>query len=167
MMKVEIYSDGSSKGNPGPGGYGTVLIYRDPKGKVHRREYSEGYRNTTNNRMELLGAIRGLEMLIRPCEVSLYSDSQYLVHAFEKHWIDGWIKKGWKTSTGQPVKNVDLWQRLLEAAKIHRVDYHWVKGHAGHPENELCDRMAVKAAEGSDLKEDLGYENSYKTNNNL
>ena len=157
-MKVEIYSDGSSRGNPGPGGYGTVILYRSPSGKVYRREYSEGFRKTTNNRMEILAAIVGLEQLTRPCQVDLFSDSQYLVHAFSQHWIEGWIKMGWKMAANKPVKNQDLWKRLLKAMDPHQVEYHWVKGHAGHPENERCDRLAVMAAEGSSLKIDSFYE---------
>lgn len=163
-MKVEIYTDGSSRGNPGPGGYGTVILYRAPSGTVHRREYAEGFRKTTNNRMEILAAIVGLEQLVRPCQVDLYSDSQYLVHAFSQHWIDGWIKKDWKMSTKRPVKNQDLWKRLLKAMEPHQVEFHWVKGHAGHPENERCDQMAVMAAEGDSLKEDAYYESEILQN---
>ncbi len=163
-MKVTIYSDGSSRGNPGPGGFGTVILYKAPSGKIYRREYSEGYRKTTNNRMELLGAITGLENLTRPCQVDLYSDSQYLVNAFRQHWIDKWIKKGWKISSNKPVKNRDLWQRLLAAQESHQVEYHWVKGHAGHPENERCDQLAVAAAEGLFLKEDSGFEQDFLQN---
>lgn len=157
-MRVTIYTDGSAKGNPGPGGYGTVLLFTDSKGETHRREHSGGYRKTTNNRMELMAAIVGLEALIRPCDVDLYSDSQYLVKAFNDHWIDGWIKKNWMRNKSEAVKNVDLWKRLLEAKKMHNVTFHWVKGHAGHPENERCDRLAVAAAEGRDLLEDTGLE---------
>ena len=107
-MKVTIYTDGSAKGNPGPGGYGTIISYIDSSGTEHLREYSGGYKVTTNNRMELLAAIVGLENLIRPCDVTLYSDSQYLVKAFNEGWLDGWIKKGWKRGKNDPVKNVDL-----------------------------------------------------------
>ncbi|MCQ2502075.1 MAG: ribonuclease HI, partial [Lachnospiraceae bacterium] len=116
-MLVEIYTDGSARGNPdGPGGYGCVLHYTDPKGQLHEREYSRGYKKTTNNRMELMAAITGLEALTRPCEVKLYSDSQYLINAFNQHWIDSWLKKGWKRGKNEPVKNTDLWKRLLKAA---------------------------------------------------
>jgi len=156
-MRVNIYTDGSAKGNPnGPGGYGTVLLYVDPKGRTHRREYSAGYERTTNNRMELMAAIAGLEALVRPCEVDLYSDSQYLVRAFNDRWIDGWIKKGWKRGKNEPVKNVDLWKRLQKAMEPHRVTFHWVKGHAGDEENERCDELATRAADGDDLLEDTG-----------
>ncbi len=155
-MKVTIYTDGSARGNPdGPGGYGVVLQYIDPKGQLHETERSAGYVKTTNNRMELMAAIVGLEALTKPCEVTLYSDSQYLVKAFEDHWIDSWILKGWKNSQKQPVKNVDLWKRLLKAKEQHKVTFVWVKGHAGHPQNERCDRLATAAADGTDLLEDV------------
>ena len=147
-MKVTIYTDGSARGNPdGPGGYGTVIIYVDSKGVNHVKEISEGFEKTTNNRMELMGVIAGLEALNRPCEIDLYSDSQYVIKAFNDHWIDNWIKKGWKKSDGKPVLNVDLWQRLLAAAKPHNLSWHWVKGHAGHKENERCDELATNAAD--------------------
>ncbi len=148
-MKVEIYTDGSSRGNPGPGGYGCVIRYNDPAGKLHEREYSGGFKNTTNNRMELMAAIVGLEALIRPCEVKLYSDSKYLVDAFNLHWIDGWIKKGWKRGKNEPVKNDDLWKRLLEAKKPHRVEFIWVRGHDGNELNERCDILATTAADAA------------------
>lgn len=136
-MFVEIYTDGSARGNPdGPGGYGTILRYTDPKGVVHEKELSAGYVRTTNNRMELMAAIVGLEELRRPCDVNLYSDSQYLVKAFNDHWLDGWIKKGWKRGKNEPVKNVDLWKRLLAAKEPHNVTFIWVKGHDGHAFNE-------------------------------
>ena len=126
-MRVVAYSDGSSRGNPGPGGFGTVLLYTDPAGQTHKRELSQGYRRTTNNRMELMGAIAALEALTRPCSVELHSDSQYVVKAFNDHWIDGWIRRGWRTSQKQPVKNVDLWNRLLAAMAPHDVSFVWVK----------------------------------------
>ena len=114
-MEVTLYSDGSSRGNPGPGGYGTILRYTAPSGAVHEKEFSAGFSCTTNNRMELLGCIVGLEALKRPCTVTVYSDSQYLVNAFNQNWVAGWLKRGWKNSQKQPVKNVDLWKRLLAA----------------------------------------------------
>ena len=155
-MKVTIYTDGSARGNPdGPGGYGTILSYIDGTGKEHLREYSQGYKKTTNNRMELLAAIVGLEALIRPCEVTLYSDSQYLVKAFNDNWLEGWIKKGWKRGKNEPVKNVDLWKRLLKAVEPHRVEFVWVKGHAGHPQNERFDELATTAADSDDLLDDV------------
>ena len=147
-MEVCIYTDGSARGNPdGPGGYGTILVYVDSNGKEHIKELSAGYKKTTNNRMELLSAIVGLEALNRPCSVKLYSDSQYLVKAFNDHWIDSWIKKGWKRGKNEPVKNVDLWKRLLEAKSKHEVEFIWVKGHAGHEQNERCDELATTAAD--------------------
>ena len=160
MMLVRIYTDGAARGNPeGPGGYGTVLEYTDPKGILHSKEISAGYVRTTNNRMELMAAIAGLEALNRPCEVELYSDSKYLVDAFEQHWVDSWIKKGWKKSDNQPVKNKTLWQRLLKAASPHTIRYIWVKGHNGHPQNERCDQLATAAADQPEemlLPDDLG-----------
>ena len=123
-MLVKIYTDGAARGNPdGPGGYGVVLHYTDSKGQLHEREYSQGYKKTTNNRMELMAVIAGLEALNRPCQVELYSDSQYVVNAFNQHWIEGWLKKGWKRGKNEPVKNVDLWKRLLQAKKPHEVQF--------------------------------------------
>jgi ribonuclease HI len=156
-MKVTIYTDGSARGNPdGPGGYGTVLQFIDSKGQLHEREFSAGYKKTTNNRMELMAAIVGLEALLKPCQVELYSDSQYLVKAFNDRWIDGWIKNNWKNSKKEPVKNIDLWKRLLKAKKNHDVKFIWVKGHAGHPGNERCDQLATQAADGDNLLTDPG-----------
>ncbi len=147
-MRVVAYTDGSSRGNPGPGGYGAVLSYVAPDGTEHVRELSAGYARTTNNRMELMGAIVALEALKRPCEVELHSDSQYVVNAFNKHWVDGWQRKGWKTASKQPVKNPDLWKRLLAAMEPHEVRWLWVKGHAGHERNERADQLATEAADG-------------------
>lgn len=157
-MHVVIYTDGSSRGNPGPGGYGTVLEYVDTKGNLHTREYSAGYELTTNNRMELMGVIAGLEALTKACTVDVYSDSQYVVKAFTEHWIDGWIQKNWKQGTKNPVKNIDLWKRLLEAKRKHQVLFHWIKGHAGHPQNERCDRLATQAADGENRLQDIGFQ---------
>lgn len=155
MVEVEIFTDGAARGNPdGPGGYGTILLFVDASGKEHIREFSGGYEKTTNNRMELMAAIVGLEALTRPCHVKLYSDSQYVVKAFNEHWLDGWIKKGWRRGKNEPVKNVDLWKRLLEAKKPHEVEFIWVKGHAGHPQNERCDYLATSAADGDNLQKD-------------
>nr|WP_296963780.1 ribonuclease HI [uncultured Mediterraneibacter sp.] len=156
-MLVKIYTDGAARGNPdGPGGYGTVLEYVDTKGQLHKKELSQGYVKTTNNRMELMAVIAGLEALNRSCEVEVYSDSQYVVNAFNQHWVDGWIKKGWKRGKNEPVKNVDLWKRLLEAKQKHSVTFHWVKGHDGHPQNERCDELATTAADGMNLIVDEG-----------
>ena len=128
-----------------------------PHGSHHTKEISGAYEKTTNNRMELLAAIVGLEALNRPCEVELYSDSKYLVDAFNAGWVDSWIKKGWKRAGGEPVKNISLWKRLLAAKEPHQVNFIWVKGHAGHPQNERCDELATKAAdEGPWLTDDLG-----------
>lgn len=155
-MKVNLYTDGSARGNPdGPGGYGAILVYVDSKGISHEKEMSAGFKKTTNNRMELMAAIVGLEALTKPCEVVLYSDSQYLVKAFNEHWLDGWIKKGWKRGKNEPVKNVDLWKRLLKAMQLHQVTFEWVKGHAGHPMNERCDVLATNAADGNNLEDDV------------
>lgn len=154
-MLVKIFTDGAARGNPeGPGGYGTILQYVDAHGKLHEREYSQGYVKTTNNRMELMAAIVGLEALNRPCEVELYSDSKYLTDAFNQKWIEGWIRRGWKRGKNEPVKNTDLWRRLLAAAEPHSIRFIWVKGHDGHPENERCDRLATAAADGEGLIED-------------
>ena len=156
-MQVQVYTDGSVRGNPdGPGGYGTVLHYTDVKGELHVREYSQGYVRTTNNRMELMAAIVGLEALNRPCEVELYSDSQYLVNAFNQRWIENWQKKNWKRGKNEPVKNVDLWKRLLAAKAPHNVKFIWVRGHNGHPQNERCDALATAAADGTGLIVDEG-----------
>jgi ribonuclease HI len=155
-MEVKIYTDGSARGNPdGPGGYGTILVYVDSKGVEHEREYNAGFKKTTNNRMELMAAIIGLEALTKPCSVILYSDSQYLVKAFNEHWLEGWIKKGWKRGKNEPVKNIDLWKRLLKAKESHQVTFEWVRGHNGHPMNERCDVLATTAADGTDLKDDV------------
>ena len=155
-MLDKIYTDGAARGNPdGPGGYGTILSYTDSKGVTHEREYSAGYKKTTNNRMELMAAIIGFEALNRPCDVELYSDSKYLTDAFNQHWIDGWIKKGWKRGKNEPVKNTDLWKRLLKAVEPHKVTYIWVKGHDGHLMNERCDTLATTAADGDGLLDDV------------
>ncbi len=157
-MLVKIYTDGAARGNPdGPGGYGTILTYEDAKGTLHVREYSQGYVRTTNNRMELMAVIAGLEALNRPCRVEVYSDSQYVTNAFNHHWIESWVKRGWKRSSGQ-VKNTDLWQRLLKAKEPHEVQFIWVKGHAGHEQNERCDFLATSAADGGNLIVDEGLE---------
>lgn len=155
-MKVQIYTDGSARGNPdGPGGYGTVLKCIDGQGKLHEREYSAGYKKTTNNRMELMAVIIGLEALTKPCEVEVISDSKYVTDAFNQNWIGGWLSRNWKNSSKQAVKNIDLWKRMLKAKEIHNVTFTWVKGHAGHPENERCDLLATSAADGSNLLDDV------------
>ncbi len=140
MTSVEIFTDGACKGNPGPGGWGVVI-----RSGSREKELSGGEPHTTNNRMELLAAIRGLEALKRPCDVTLYTDSIYVRDGISK-WIHGWQKNGWRTADRKPVKNAELWQELLAAAAPHRIEWHWVKGHAGHPENERADRLACDAA---------------------
>ena len=155
-MKVTLYTDGAARGNPdGPGGYGAVLQFIDKNGLLHEKELSAGYVRTTNNRMELMAAIVGLEALNRPCQVELYSDSKYVVDAFNQHWIDSWVKKNWINSQKKPVKNPDLWKRLLKAKEPHQVKFIWVKGHDGHPQNERCDELATTAADGTDLIDDV------------
>lgn len=153
MKRVVIHTDGACKGNPGPGAYGAVLV----NGR-HRKEISAGYRLTTNNRMELRAAIAALELLSEPCEVELHSDSKYLVQAIKEKWLDGWKRRGWVTSDKKPVKNQDLWLQLLAAMAPHRIDWRWVKGHAGHAENERCDELANLAVAGGELLEDHGFE---------
>ena len=156
LTKVDVYTDGAARGNPeGPGGYGTILRFVDSKGNIHEREFSQGYVKTTNNRMELMAAIVGLEALTKPCEVTLYSDSKYLTDAFNAGWVDNWIKNNWKSASKQPVKNPELWKRLLEAKKPHKVTFVWVKGHDGHEFNERCDKLATSAADGDNLIEDV------------
>ncbi|MCC5929363.1 MAG: ribonuclease HI [Cyclobacteriaceae bacterium] len=146
---VTIYTDGASSGNPGPGGFGTVLLY-----KQHRKELSGGFRHTTNNRMELLAVICGLEALNRPgLEVTVYSDSKYVVDAVEKGWLRSWLQKGFKNK-----KNEDLWRRFWQVYQKHKVRFRWVKGHDGNKENERCDELAVKSYQTSDLPPDEGYE---------
>ena len=140
MTQVEIFTDGACKGNPGPGGWAAVI-----RSGAREKEISGGEPDTTNNRMELLAAIRGLEALKRPCRVALYTDSVYVRDGITK-WIHGWRRNGWKTAARKPVRNAELWQELVDAAAPHRVEWHWVRGHAGHPENERADRLACDAA---------------------
>ncbi len=159
MGKVQIYTDGAARGNPdGPGGYGTILQYVDRQGELHEKIISAGYTRTTNNRMELMAAIAGLEALNRPCQVEIYSDSRYLTDAFNQGWIDNWVQNNWRRGKSGPVKNIDLWERLLDVKSRHEVEFIWVKGHAGNPENERCDKLATSAADGDDLLVDEGVE---------
>ena len=154
MQHVDIYTDGAARGNPeGPGGYGTILHYIDSKGRLFEREFSCGYVKTTNNRMELRAVIAGLLALKHPCNVTVYSDSQYVVKAITEGWLENWKKKGWKRQGGE-LLNVDLWKKLDKLASGHELSFEWVKGHAGHPLNERCDKLATTAADGEDLKED-------------
>ena len=140
MKNVDIYTDGACSGNPGPGGYGAVLIFGD-----HRKEFSGFENDTTNNRMEIMGVIISLEALKMPCNVKLTSDSKYVVDAIEKGWVKRWQQNNWMRNKKDPALNVDLWQRLLPLLEKHNVTFHWVKGHAGHPENERCDYLAREA----------------------
>jgi ribonuclease HI len=143
MKRVEIFTDGACKGNPGPGGWGALLRM----GK-HEKELSGSEPSTTNNRMEMTAVIRALEALIEPCEVILHSDSRYVIDGMTK-WVHGWQKKGWISSSKKPVRNEDLWHELIEAAARHRITWQWVKGHDGHAENERVDRLASDAAEAA------------------
>ena len=140
MKEVTIYTDGACSGNPGPGGWGAVLMYGE-----HRKEISGGDAHTTNNRMELTGPIEALELLKQPCKVRLYSDSAYLVNAFNQHWIANWQRNGWQTSQKKPVESKELWQRLLELCRTHEVEFIKVKGHADNAENNRCDELARAA----------------------
>jgi ribonuclease HI len=156
--EVEIYTDGGCEPNPGPGGYGVVLLH--PR---KRAEASGGFRLTTNNRMEIFAAIAGLEMLKQPCKVTVYSDSQYVVKAMMEGWVMAWKRKQWwRTKTERP-ENVDLWQRLDALCQQHQVEFRWVKGHAGHLENERCDQLAMAALRQPNLPVDDGYENKPET----
>jgi len=155
LKKVEIYTDGACRGNPGPGGYGVVMIYGEK-----RRELSGGFRRTTNNRMEILGVIAGLETLLYPCEVTVTTDSKYVHDAMSKGWAKRWQKNGWRRHTGEPAVNPDLWERMLTLCATHKVRFEWVKGHAGHPENERCDVLSTTAARERDLPADEGYESA-------
>ena len=148
MKEVIIYTDGAAKGNPGKGGYGTILISGN-----HEKRLSQGYILTTNNRMELMAVIIGLEALNQKCNVTIYSDSKYVVDSVEKGWIFGWEKKGFKSK-----KNPDLWKRFLKTYRNHNVKFQWVKGHAGNKYNEICDQLAVEAAESPNLLQDEGYD---------
>ena len=153
LKTVELFSDGACSSNPGKGGYGTILKYGEKK-----KELSCGFRLTTNNRMEILGVLSGLEALKEPCNVIITSDSKYVIDALSKGWVYAWKKKGWIKSDRKRALNVDLWERLLLEIEKHNVTYNWVKGHAGHPENERCDELAVSAYGGTDLAVDTEYE---------
>jgi len=141
MNKVEMFTDGACSGNPGPGGWGTIL-----RAKGVEKELSDGEKDTTNNRMEMMAVIAGLEALTQPCEVKVVTDSQYVMKGMQE-WLPGWKKRGWKTASKQPVKNVDLWQRMEKAAAQHTLEWEWVRGHQGHAENERADSLAVAARE--------------------
>lgn len=153
LKEVIVYTDGACTGNPGPGGYGVVLIHGEK-----RREISAGFRRTTNNRMEVLAAIVALESLKYPCRVTIFTDSQYLVNSIEKGWVKAWRARDWRKADGKPAVNIDLWQRLLPLLEMHRVKFSWVRGHAETVENNLCDRLAVAAAHEPNLPADEKYE---------
>jgi len=142
MKRIEMFTDGACKGNPGPGGWCAILRYNGVEKVV-----SGGEKDTTNNRMELSAVLFGLRALKEPCHITLQSDSKYVLDSISKGWVYGWQKKGWKKSDGKPALNVDLWQQLLAEIAKHEIEYVWIKGHAGHPENERCDAQAVKESE--------------------
>ena len=143
MKQIEIFTDGACSGNPGPGGWGAVLRYRSTDGQVYEKELSGGDASTTNNRMELTAFIEAVGLLKEPCEIRYCSDSQYVINGLEKGWAKGWRARGWKKADKSPALNPDLWAKALDLAEQHRITYVWVKGHAGHPENERCDQLAV------------------------
>jgi ribonuclease HI len=149
MKKIIVYTDGACSGNPGPGGFGAILMYDS-----REKELSGGFRNTTNNRMELMGAIAALETLKEPCDVTIVTDSQYLVNAVEKGWVYAWKENGWRKKDKKMALNIDLWERLLVSLSKHTVTFHWIRGHTGHVENERCDALAVAASLAPDLPED-------------
>ena len=155
--RTTIYTDGSCLGNPGPGGYGAVMIYGEYKGENadNYKEFSQGYKETTNNRMELLAVIVGIGSLTRSCGVDIWTDSKYVQQAITKGWLKNWLKNGWKTAAKKPVKNQDLWRRLIPLLEKHEVEFNWVKGHSGHLLNERCDVLARTAASGPNLLDDL------------
>ena len=149
--KVDIFTDGSCIGNPGPGGYGVVLV-----SEGHRKEISQGFERTTNQRMELMAVIAALELLKKPADVRLFTDSMYVRNGITS-WARSWVKNGWKTAGKKAVKNRDLWERLIELEKQHAIEWKWIKGHAGHRENERCDELANAASRSERLVEDDGY----------
>jgi ribonuclease HI len=153
QKSVTIYTDGACLGNPGPGGYGVVLLYGP-----HRKELASGFRRTTNNRMEIWAAIAGLAALKEPCQVTLYTDSRYVVDAMMKGWAKRWQANEWRKNKKELAKNPDLWAELLNLCDRHQVDFRWIKGHAGDPENERCDALARTSAQGQDLAVDHAYE---------
>ncbi len=153
LKSLDIYTDGACSGNPGPGGYGVVMLYKN-----QRKELSEGFKKTTNNRMEVLAVIKGLEALKIPCQVTLYSDSKYVVDAVTKGWVKKWKANNWIKADKKKALNVDLWERLLTLLDKHKVIFVWVKGHADNVENERCDFLARQAIAGGNLLDDDGFE---------
>jgi len=162
LKEVKIYTDGASSGNPGPGGYGVVLLYNG-----HRKELSGGFRKTTNNRMELMAVIEGLKALKTKCKVIVYSDSRYIVDAIQNGWLDRWAAKGWMRNKKDKVLNPDLWKELYGLLKEHEVEFNWVEGHKGDLENERCDILAVKASQKDNLPPDINFESSLEKNTSL
>lgn len=152
MKKIEIFTDGACSGNPGPGGYGTILRFNG-----HEKEMSEGFKLTTNNRMELLAVIKGFEALKEPCDVTVYSDSKYIVDAINQKWVYKWQMNGWMRNKKEKALNSDLWNRLLQSMKQHKTEFKWVKGHAGHTENERCDFLATEAIKNETLLDDTEF----------
>lgn len=150
---VQLYTDGACSGNPGPGGYGAILVYN-----AHRKEISGGYRETTNNRMEIMAVLKGLELLKESCQVTVYTDSKYVSDAMKLGWVERWKANGWMRNKKEPALNVDLWEEMLELCQKHDVRFEWVKGHAGHPENERCDKLATEALKQDSLPIDEGRE---------
>lgn len=158
LHQVTLYTDGACHGNPGPGGYAAVLIYEDgARGSRHRKELQGGFALTTNNRMEIMAAIAGLEALKEACHITLYSDSRYLVDAVSKGWAARWRKNGWWRNKTERAVNPDLWERLIRLCERHQVELRWVRGHAGNSENERCDQLAEQAANQRGLPHDPGY----------
>ena len=155
--KIKIYTDGACQNNPGKGGYGIVMRYMDQKENIHQKEFSKGFLKTTNNRMELLAVIDALNILKKPCEIELYSDSKYVFDAINQKWLDSWIKINWKLNTTNPTKNIDLWKKYLEASKAHDIKFIWVKGHAQNEFNNLCEKLAVEARSKDILETDDGF----------
>ncbi|NHM28375.1 ribonuclease HI [Desulfofundulus sp. TPOSR] len=153
LPEVEIYTDGACSGNPGPGGYGVVLRYGN-----HIKEISGGYAQTTNNRMELMAVIEGLRALKRPCRVTIYTDSRYIVDAMTRGWVRRWQANGWRRENGEPAKNADLWRQILSLASKHRITWVWVKGHADNIYNNRCDQLAVEASRRASLPVDPGFQ---------
>lgn len=152
MKKIEIYTDGACSGNPGVGGYGIVFLYN-----THRKEFSKGYKLTTNNRMETMAVIKSLKILKEPCNVTLYTDSSYVVNSINKGWVYNWKKNNWINSSKKPTPNVDLWEELLPLLEIHKVEFVWVKGHADNEENNRCDLLARQAMKNDTLLDDVNY----------
>lgn len=150
--QVQLYTDGACLGNPGPGGWAAILMCNK-----HRKELSGGFSQTTNNRMELMAVIQGLKSLKKSCSVHVYTDSRYIHDALNKGWLSGWQKNGWRTAEKKAVKNQDLWKEIISLTSRHKVKFHWVPGHCGHKENERCDQLAKKAAQGQNLPQDSGY----------